>query len=221
VGSSYKHGRGVVLLAAAILSASCVQLTPPKMEYRAGRALYSDPKFSFQVPEGWRPATSADWTRFSVNAGIIDRMNEWERAQFARQGRTELSRYHAVLIHSTRAWMDVKIAESQGAMFRKGQGLTDIESDFLWRSYEKALVDAAPVTDKPKYSLEYMDLADYGANTAISLILTKMDRRGTTRWNLLGFVSETHIVTVSIGTVERSSDVIDGLDLIGRTFRFE
>jgi hypothetical protein len=222
MASVYKHGRVRVLLA-AILSVSCAHLTPPEMEYRAGRALYSDPKFSFQVPEGWRPATGADWSRFSMNAWVMDRMNERDRAYFVAQGRADLARYHAVLIHQTGAWMDVKIAVSQGqgAMFRRGQGLTDIERDFLWRSYEKALVDAAPATDKPRYSLEYMDLADYGPNTALSLIMTKMDRRGTTRWNLLGFLSETHIVTVSIGTVERSSDVIDGLDLIGRTFRFE
>jgi hypothetical protein len=210
----------IVLL--SIAWAGCAQLTRPKMEYRAGLALYSNPKFSFQIPDGWRPATDVDWMRFTVNEWLIGRLNDQGKAQFAARARDDMSNYAAILVHTTGAWMDAGIGKNSGAKFRSGQKLTDAERTTVWQAVEKALVDGAPPTDKPRYSLKFMDVVDYGPNTVLKMVVTKDDRRGLTLWSLLAFFSEASVVTISHGTTPaRADDGLEGLAAVGRTFRFE
>jgi hypothetical protein len=117
----------------------------------------------------------------------------------------------AVLIHESGAWMSVHVHKNPGLRYSSGVGMTDVERDAFWRVMSKSLVDAAPVgtTDLPHW-------------TALSFIYRQDDLRGTTIWTSLTFFSETHMVVVAHGGTPPNEEAgLDGLDLVGPTFRFE
>jgi hypothetical protein len=160
------------------LATACAALQTPKAEYHAGFLLYLSPKFSFQMPDGWRPATASDWTRFELNERPLVRLNEQGRRHFESQGRAEIERYPAVLISSKGAWIDVQVSPNRGAKYQKGYRLTDVERDALWHSLERALKEHAVATDKPTFRLISLDVNDCGNNTALAAVFWRTDLRG-------------------------------------------
>jgi hypothetical protein len=128
----------------------------------------------------------------------------------------------AVLIHESGAWMSVHVHKNPGLRYSSGVGMTDVERDAFWRVMSKSLVDAAPVGNKPQVSLVWLDTTDLPHWTALSFIYRQDDLRGRTIWTSLTFFSETHMVVVAHGGTPPNEEAgLDGLDLVGPTFRFE
>jgi hypothetical protein len=223
MASVYKHGRGLLLVTAAILSAACAQLAPPKIEYRAGLALHNKPKFSFQVPERWQPATAADWSRFTVNQRTFQKLTQQGRQNFETAGAKDMATFTAVFIHNTGAFMGVFTTENKGGVkFSKGYTLSDVERDNIWHAFEKAMSASSAAADKPRLTRESLGLVEFDQAPALAMVFTQEDNRGKNLWSSLTFHSETHTVIVMHGTTpDRASDGRDGLDTLGRTFRFE
>jgi hypothetical protein len=174
------------------------------------------------MPDGWRPATAADISRFTVNARLLSRLNQQGRADLERREVEALTKYAAVMIHDSGAFMSVYVAQNRGTKFSKGVGLTEVERDAYWRLMSKNMVDAAPANDKPKLGLTWMDTTDLPHETALSLIWQQEDLRGTTIWTSPMFFSETHAVLVMHANAPPNEEAgLDGLNVVGRSFRFE
>lgn len=213
----------LALLVALVGITGCAQLAPPKMDYRAGLALYSNPRFSFQVPEGWRVANPDDWSRFSITERARSRLSAQGRAQAAAAVRKAWPGFAAVFIHDSGAWMDVMVSEFKSlTRFPRGYTLGELEKDRMWDAFAKTYVDKSPSGDKPRITRVSLDLKDNTQGPALFVVFKKEDLSGESIWSVLGFVSENHTVTVEYGIAAgRPSDGIEGLDVVARTFRFE
>jgi hypothetical protein len=214
--------RALAGIAVLLLLAGCASMGGGGTEYRAGLMLHRNPDFSFQVPEGWRPAKASDWTAFGANQRPLQRMNAYGKAEFQRVGERELAQRPAVLISSRGSWIDVSIGVNQGVKYSPGYVLSDGERRTFWENVERAILNGSPVTDKPKLTLRSMDVVDYGPNTTIKLQFQREDQRGLTVWTILGLYGARHVVTVShCGIPDAPNEGIGGLDVIARSFRFE
>jgi hypothetical protein len=192
-------------------------------EYRAGLVLHRNPDFSFQIPPGWRPAKSGDWMSFGANQRVLQRMNEYGKAQFQRAGESEMSRYAAVLISSRGSWISAEVAQNQGGIkFPSGYALNESEKATVWQAVEQTIVAASPATDKPKLTLDSMDVVDFGPNTVLRIRFQREDQRGLRIMTVLAFYSAQRIVVVlHCGIPGDPNEGINGLDVIARSFRFE
>jgi hypothetical protein len=205
-----------------LLVTGCASMGGGSTEYRAGLVLHRNPDFSFQVPPGWRPAKIADWTAFGANKRPLQRMNEYGKAEFQRAGAAELSRYPAVLISSRGSWIDVSIGANQGMKFSSGYVLSEGERRTFWENLDRAIVKASAVTDKPRLTLNSMDVVDYGPNTTLRFQFQREDQRGLTVWTVVAFFGARHLVTVAhCGIPDAANEGIEGLQHIARSFRFE
>ena len=223
IGSIVRRAHPALVIATTMLIAGCAHLSPPRMEYRAGLALYSTPKFSFQVPAGWRAAVPDDWSRFSITERGASKLSQQGRAQVADKMRAAWTQFAAVFIHDSGAWMHVAIEKYTGPVkLPRGYVLTDIEKESMWSGFSKALVAFADPTDKPRLSLVSLDLKDNVQGAVLFIVYNKRDLSGESVWSVLGFISDTHGVTVEYGMAAgRPSAGIEGLDVVASTFRFE
>ena len=206
-------------LAALLLLAGCAT---SGTEYRAGLALHRNPDFSFQVPPGWRPAKESDWVKFGANQRPLQKLNDYGKLQFERKGATEMARYSAVLISSRGSWMDVQISPNQGVKYSRGYVLNNGEKTSLWQRIEREVVAGAPASDKPRLTLDALDVVDFGPNTVLKLRIKREDQRGLTYWTIIGLFGARHVVTVEhCGTPADPNEGIEGLEAIAKSFRFE
>jgi hypothetical protein len=184
--------------------------------------LHRSPDFSFQIPQGWRPAEPSDWTSFGANQRPLQKLNEYGKIQFQHRGAAEIARYPAVLISSRGSWIDVQIVPNQGAKYSRGYVLTDGEKNTLWQRFEGDFVAAAAAGDKPRLTLDSIDVVDFGPNTVLKLHFRRDDQRGLTVWTFLVFYGARHLVAVShCGIPDAPDEGIAGLDVIANSFRFE
>jgi len=137
-------------------------------------------------------------------------------------GAAELARHPAVLISSRGSWIDVQFAVNQGIKYSRDYVLTDGEKQAIWQNLDRTLVAAASNTDKPRFSLNFMDVLTFGPNTLLKVNFNREDQRGLTVWTVLGFYGTRHVVTVShCGLPHAPSEGVEGLDVIAQSFRFE
>jgi hypothetical protein len=160
---------------------------------------------------------------FGANQRVLQRMNDYGKAQFNRAGESEMARYAAVLISSHGSWISADIAENRGGIkFSRGYVLNDSEKDVMWQAVERALVAGSPATDKPKLRLESMNVVDVGPNTVVKIRFQRDDQRGSRAMTVLGFYGARLIVAVLYcGIPADPNEGIEGLDVIARSFRFD
>jgi hypothetical protein len=210
-------------IAVALCLTACSTLPLSRnAEFRAGLALYNDPKFSFQIPDGWRPATAEDWLRFGANQRVLSIMTDQGRRDFQRIGAEELAKYPMVLISARGAWINVTFAPNKGVRYPAGYVLNDAEKKNIWQAVESALLKDSPPTDRPVLTMRSVDVTEFGGNVALRLRFLREDRRGVFTWTVLAFYGDRHVVPVAhVGVPENEDEGIEGLEVIGRTFKCE
>ena len=157
--------RGLVLGCSLLLLSSCAYIS--RGEYRGGLFLHTAPNYSFQVPDGWRRATVSDYASFGFNQRLLQTFNETARRAFMELAEREVRLYEALLISSRGAWIHVEPAVNSDVRYPSGYKLNDQEKQSIWQRVSAELVRQAMPSDKPKLTLESMELVDYGPNTVL------------------------------------------------------
>ena len=219
----WRDGALIVVLATLILS-GCAPL--PKVEYWDGyfRHLHH-PRYSFRVPDGWRQATISDYPSLGFNRRLFQTLDEAERSVFLQRAELEMQGRDTVLISSQGAWIQVGSEAGPGGWYslrdRPGFGLSEREQQAVWQRFSTGLIQNAPPADRPKLSLESMELADYGENRVLRLRFRSDIKRGSMHWTVLGFYGSSGMVTVAhVGVPEDREEGIAGLEVIAQSFRF-
>ena len=211
----------VIVVLATLMAAGCAPL--PKVEYWDGffRHLHH-PRYSFQVPDGWRRATVSDYRSLGFSQRGFQTLDEAGRRAFIQRVELELKGRDAVLISSRGAWIQVKSESSLGGLPPDRYGLSEREKQSIWRRFSSDLMRSAPPADQPTLSLEAMDIEDYGENRFLRVRFRSDVAAGSMRWTVLSFYGSSHVVMVAhVGTPEDSEEGIAGLEMIARSFRFQ
>ena len=185
---SWRPPAFVVLLALAGLTA-CGPL--PKGEYWQGSFLHSvPPRYSFEVPAGWREVKASDYSSLGFDRAVFARLDAEGQKSFLQNADLELQALDTGLISSQGAWIQVGSlarAGGYGARDLTRYGLTDSEKRALWERFATARIQRAPPTDKPVLTLESIDIATYGLNRVLRFRFRSDEARGSMHWTVLGF----------------------------------
>jgi hypothetical protein len=212
-------------LAATGLSA-CAPL--PKGEYWKGSYLHLDPpRYTFEVPEGWREATPKDFPSLGFNRRMFARLDERGRQAFLERAELELEAIDTGLISPRGAWIQVGSEARTGGWYISSAplrfGLTEQEKQGIWQRFSTARIDRAPPTDKPTLTLELMDVVDYGLNRRVLRVRFRSDdARGSMYWTVLGLFSSSDTISLAhVGTPENRDEGLSALEEIATSIRFD
>ena len=207
-----------------LVLAGCAPL--PKVEYWGGffRHLHY-PQYSFQVPDGWQPATVSDYLSLSSSQRVFQTLDEAGRRAFIQRVELAMKTGDTVLMSPRGAWIQVK-SESESSLAGihdlNRYGLSEREKQSIWRRFSTDLIRRAPPADQLKLSLEGMEVETYGENRFLRLRFRSDATTGSMHWTVLNFYGSSSIVTVAhLGTPEDIKEGIAGLEVIVRSFRFE
>ena len=205
--------------------ASCAPL--PKVEYWGGffRHLHP-PRYTFQVPDGWRQATISDYPSLGFNRRLFQTLDEAGRSAAMQRAELEMRGSDTGLISSRGAWIQVMSRVGPGGWYTFKDlrfGLSDGEKQAIWQQLSTNLIQTAPAAEKPNLTLESIDvLEDYSVRSVLRLRFTADVPRGSMHWTVLEFYDSSGVVTVAhVGTPEDRDEGIAGLEVIARWFRFD
>src|SRR5262245_31923163 len=185
--------RGRKQLLAALLSTfiltSCAPV--PKVKYWDGWFLHlHHPKYTFEIPDGWRPATVSDYPSLGFNRHVFQTLDEATRNEAMKRAELEMQARDTGLISPRGAWIQVASASVPGNWYTRRDlrfGLSDRQRQEMWRQFLTRLRQSATPTDEPNFILESLDFEDYGANRPLRLRFTADESRGSIHWTVLEF----------------------------------
>jgi hypothetical protein len=218
----WRSWASLVVLATSTLP-GCAPL--PKTEYWGGyfRHLHP-PRYTFQVPDGWRAATISDYPSLGFNRRLFQRLDEAGRRAAMQRAEVEMQGRDASLISSRGGWIQVQSAESAEGWYagRDRFGLTDQQKKAMWQRLSTSMTQAAPPGEKPTLTLQSLDLVDdYFVRNVLRLRFTVDGPRGSMRWTVLEFYGSAGTVNVAhVGIPEDSEEGIAGLEGLASSFRF-
>lgn len=199
----------------------------PKAEYWGGffRHLHP-PRYTFQVPAGWRPATISDYPSLGFNRRLFQTLDEAGRRVAMQRAELEIQSVDAGLISPRGAWIQVRSQGGPGGWYTFKDlrfGLSDREKQAIWQRLSTNMIQAASPAEKLNLTLESMDVVeDYHVKSVLRLRFTADVPRGSMHWTVLEFYSDAGVVTVAhVGIPEDRTEGIAGLEMIARGFRFE
>jgi len=214
----------IVGLAASSLS-SCGPL--PKAEYWQGSFLHlHPPRYTFEVPEGWREAKASDYPSVGFNRKIFEALDEEKRSAFLRRAELEIQVLDTGLISSRGAWIQVASAAGSGGWNTFPEslryGLSEGQTQALWERFATGRIQRAPSTDKPTLTLESMDVVPYGFHQVLRVRFRSDEARGSMHWTVLGLYTENDTVSIAhLGIPEDRDEGIAGLEAIVTSLRFD
>jgi hypothetical protein len=215
----------VLLVMAATGVSSCAPL--PKGEYWKGSYLHLDPpRYTFEVPEGWREATPSDFPSLGFNRRVFARLDEPGRRAFLERAEIELEAIDTGLISPSGAWIQVGSEARTGGFYLSVAplrfGLTEQEKRGIWERFSTARIDRAPPTDKPTLTLELMDVVDYGLNRVLRVRFRSDDARGSMYWTVLGLFNASDTISLAhVGTPENRDEGLSALEAIVTSIHFD
>jgi hypothetical protein len=212
-----------VLLAASTL-AGCGPL--PNGEYWKGSFLHIDtPRYTFEVPEGWREAKAEDYPALGFNRSVFARVDAEERKKLLQNAELELQAIDTGLISSQGAWIQVISVAGSGGYGVRGlpqYGLSESEKQALWERFATGRIQRALPGDKPVLTLESIDIPTYGSNRLLRLRFRSDERRGSMHWTILGlYTAVDTILLAHLGTPENRDEGIAGLEAIATSLRLD
>ena len=215
--------RPILFLALACLSACG---PPVSGEYWKGSFLHVyRPKYTFEVPEGWREAKAADYLSLGFNRGAVARLDEAGRKKLLQNAELELQEIDTGLISTGGAWIQVgSVAASggYGARDLTQYGLSAKEQQALWERFATGRIERAPPGDKPVLTLESIDVATYKINKLLRLRFRSDELRGSLHWTVLGFyTSDDTILLAHLGTPENRDEGLAGFEAIATSLRVD
>jgi hypothetical protein len=207
----------------SVLSA-CAPL--PKGEYWKGSYVHLDPpRYTFEVPEGWREATPADYPRLGFNRKVFARLDDAGRQALLERAEQELQAIDTGLISPEGAWIQVGSLARSGGWYASNNplqfGLTDQEKQGLWDNFSRARIEHAPDTDKPKLTLESIDVVDYGLNRVLRVRFQSDEARGSLHWTVIGFFNSSDTISLAhVGTPDNREEGFAAFEAIITSLRF-
>jgi len=199
----------------------------PTGEYWNGffRHVYR-PKYSFEVPSGWREAKVADYPSLAFNRRIFAGLDDSGRQKLLQGAELELQALDTGLVSSQGAWIQVRSAArfgeyAGGNLVRYGLS-GDKEKQALWERFAAARIQGAPPEDKPVLTLEVVDLAGYGSNQFVRVRFRSDELRGSLYWTVLGLYTEDNAVLLAhLGTPEDREEGMAGFEAIAASLRWD
>jgi len=199
----------------------------PKAEYWDGFFRHLDPpRYTFQVPDGWRQATISDYPSLGFNRRLFQTLDEAGRSAAMQRAELEMQGPDTGLISSRGAWIQVMSRVGPGGWYTFKDlrfGLSDGEKQAIWQQLSTSLIQTAPAAEKPNLTLESIDVVeDYYVRSVLRLRFTADVPRGSMHWTVLEFYGSSGVATVAhVGTPEDRDEGIAGLEVIARWFRFD
>jgi hypothetical protein len=198
----------------------------PNGEYWNGSFLHVHrPRYTFEVPAGWREAKAEDYPSLGFNRRVFARLDEAGRKKLLQSAELELQALDTGLISSRGAWIQVGSVAGSGEyagrdLFR--YGLSDKEKQRLWERFATGRIQRAPPDDKPVLTLESIDIAIYGSNRLLRLRFRSDERRGAMHWTVLGLYAEDDAILLAhLGTPEDREEGLAGFEAIATSLRFD
>jgi hypothetical protein len=232
-----RHTRRVSIVAfllavafpAALSLSGCGPL--PSGEYWKGSYLHLyPPRYTFEVPPGWREAKPVDFGSLAFNRRAFAALDDAQRRAFLEQAELQIQALDTGLISDSGAWIQIGSEANSGGWYSGGNpfaldplrfGLSAKEKDALWERFAASRVQRAPQNDKPKLTLELIDVVTYGLNRVIRMRFTSEEARGSMHWTVLAVYSVTDTVSLAhLGTPENRDDGLDALETIVTSLRF-
>jgi hypothetical protein len=217
---------GLIALALAACSLSgCAPL--PIGEYWGSSYVHLDPpRYTFDVPDGWRQATPSDYASLGFNRRGFARLDEAGRRSLLERAELELQAIDTGLISSGGAWIQVGSEARSGGWYSSSNplqyGLSEKDKQGLWERFARARTDNAPASDKPTLTLEAVDVVDYGLNRFLRVRFRSDEARGSLYWTVLGFFNSTDTVSLAhVGTPENREEGLAALETIAKSLRFD
>lgn len=197
----------------------------PNGEYWQGSFLHSyPPRYTFEVPEGWREAKVEDYPSLGFNRSLFARLDAAERKKLLQNAELELQAIDTGLISTQGAWIQVRSVAGSGMYPRDffQYGLSEREKRAIWERFASGRIQGAPSTDKPVLTLESIDIGAYGLNRVLRLRFRSDEKRGAMHWTVLGlyFANDT-IFVAHLGTPENREEGIAGLEAIASSLRLD
>ena len=131
-----------ILVAAGMLMslAGCGPL--PKGEFVRGTYLHLDrPRYSFEVPEGWRAATAADYPTLAFNRRAFAGLDAAGRRTALQRAELELENLDRGLISPEGAWIQVA-SEARAISYVSSDplrlGLSERDKQTVWQRFSAA-----------------------------------------------------------------------------------
>jgi hypothetical protein len=211
-----------VVLAAWSLSA-CAPL--PKGEYWKGAYVHLDPpKYTFDLPNGWREVTAADYPSLAFNRRVFVRLDEAGRRALLERAELELQGIDTGLISASGAFIQVGSEARSIGWYNSSNplqfGVTEQEKKGLWERFSRTRIDNAPAADKPTLTLESIDVVDYGLNRVLRVRFQSDEARGSLHWTVIGFFSSSDTISLAhVGTPEDRDDGLTALEAIVTSLR--
>jgi hypothetical protein len=204
----------------------------PKGEYWKGSYLHLDPpRYTFEVPEGWREAKASDFASLAFNRHAFAALDDTTRTAFLEQAEIQIQALDTGLISARGAWIQIGSEAGSGGWYSSSSplardplrfGLTDREKQALWERFEASRVQRAPPNDKPKLTLELIDVVTYGLNRALRIRFRSDEARGSMYWTVLGVYTSNDTVSLAhLGTPEDRDEGIADLEAIATSLRFD
>jgi hypothetical protein len=216
----------ILMVALTILSLpSCAPL--PKGEYWDGSYVHLDPpRYSFEVPAGWRAATAADYPSLGFNRRVFASLDAAGRSAALQSAETELEGIDTGLLSSQGAWIQVGSEARSSGWYSSSDplrfGMSEGEKQGLWQRFSATRIERAPPTDKPTLTLESIDVVEYGLNRVLRLRFRSDEVRGSLHWTVLGLFSATDTISLAhVGTPENREEGLDGFEAIATSIRFD
>lgn len=184
----------------------------PKGEFVRGTYLHLDrPRYSFEVPDGWRAATAADYPTLGFNRRAFAGLDAAGRRTAIQRAELELENLDIGLISPQGAWIQVA-----------SEALSERDKQTVWQRFSAARIERAPATDKPKLTLESMDVVSYGVNRVLRVRFRSDEARGALHWTVLGFYdSGSSILLAHVGTPENREEGLPALEAIAASLRLD
>lgn len=199
----------------------------PKGEFVRGTYLHLDrPRYSFEVPDGWRAATAADYPTLGFNRRAFAGLDAAGRRTAIQRAELELENLDIGLISPQGAWIQVASEARAIASYASSDplrlGLSERDKQTVWQRFSAARIERAPATDKPKLTLESMDVVSYGVNRVLRVRFRSDEARGALHWTVLGFYdSGSSILLAHVGTPENREEGLPALEAIAASLRLD
>jgi len=198
----------------------------PNGEYWKGSFRHLNfPRYTFEVPDGWREAKAEDYPSLGFNRGVFARLDEAGRKQLLQNAELELQDLDTGLISSQGAWIQVRSVAGSGGYRSRGLpqfGLSEKEQQALWEHFATSRIQGAPPSDKPVLTLESIDIPTYGLNRLLRVRFRSDELRGSMHWTVLGLYTDVDsILLAHLGTPENREEGIAGLEAIATSLRLD
>jgi len=186
----------------------------PKGEYWKGSFLHVyPPRYTFEVPDGWREAKVEDYPLLGFSRDIFARLDEAGRQKLLQNADLELQTLDTGLISSQGVWIQVPSVAGSGGYGQRAAGALGAVRD-------SSRVQGAPPGDKPVLTLESIDIAWYGLNRLLRVRFRSDELRGSMHWTVLGLYTDVDTILLAhLGTPENRQEGIAGFEAIAASLR--